>query len=363
MRPAVQATTIQVEPSRQKMSKESAIAAYDAAYDANANGAVMSRAAMKTALRVLDLAWDDGRLTEIARQEGVADHDALTKEDFRKIATEVAYRKLFDTDGSGKLDDLQKLMMSYDADRSGEFTVHEVQSIVHELNAANRDKSRLAKALALVVVLYVLTLVCIFGVALAAAEASKENHVQGDNLVALGGDAVRTDSVEARASMWELPLCDMVDLAYMKHVEFFFANGASDGADTPAVFKVAGAYKSAANAAAHVHLALADGGRLYIDADALVANFTDAASGAVYSVSFGDADEARRRRRRLRERAPRPTAAPTTPVGVIVSQEEFNAAHAPDEDTSARRLQFGGTFGGALLTSGSFTMMAASGGF
>ena len=89
MRPAVQATTIQVEPSRQKMSKESAIAAYDAAYDANANGAVMSRAAMKTALRVLDLAWDDGRLTEIARQEGVADHDALTKEDFRKIATEV----------------------------------------------------------------------------------------------------------------------------------------------------------------------------------------------------------------------------------------------------------------------------------
>jgi hypothetical protein len=28
-----------------------------------------------------------------------------------------------------------------------------------------------------------------------------------------------------------------------------------------------------------------------------------------------------------------------------------------------RRTQFGGAFGGALLTSGSFTMMAASGGF
>lgn len=35
-----------------------------------------------------------------------------------------------------------------------------------------------------------------------------------------------------------------------------------------------------------------------------------------------------------------------------------------DVNESGRRLlQFGGSFGGALLTSGSFTMMAASGGF
>ena len=37
------------------------------------------------------------------------------------------------------------------------------------------------------------------------------------------------------------------------------------------------------------------------------------------------------------------------------------AVEAPEE--AGRRLQFGGAFGGALLTSGSFTMMAASGGF
>ena len=32
-------------------------------------------------------------------------------------------------------------------------------------------------------------------------------------------------------------------------------------------------------------------------------------------------------------------------------------------EADKRELQFGGAFGGALLTSGSFTMMAASGGF
>ena len=95
----------------------------------------------------------------------------------------------------------------------------------------------------------------------------------------------------------------------MKHVEFFFANGART-ARTP------GCLRSRAEeqrTRPRTHLALADGGRLYIDADALVANFTDAASGAVYSVSFGDADEARaaaavcasaRRARRPRRRRP-----------------------------------------------------------
>ena len=36
---------------------------------------------------------------------------------------------------------------------------------------------------------------------------------------------------------------------------------------------------------------------------------------------------------------------------------------AAERRTGRNLLQFGGAFGGALLTSGSFTMMAASGGF
>lgn len=43
--------------------------------------------------------------------------------------------------------------------------------------------------------------------------------------------------------------------------------------------------------------------------------------------------------------------------------EHRDTANEESAPANRRKLQFGGTFGGALLTSGSFTMMAASGGF
>ena len=63
----------------------------------------------------------------------------------------------------------------------------------------------------------------------------------------------------------------------------------------------------------------------------------------------------------------------TTPLRRCAVGGHFNLFRAPVESQETagdkkekirgRGLQFGGAFGGALLTSGSFTMMAASGGF
>merc|ERR1712086_161043 len=50
-----------------------------------------------------------------------------------------------------------------------------------------------------------------------------------------------------------------------------------------------------------------------------------------------------------------------TPVDM--SADSKDVAVADEESSDVGEGQFGGAFGGALLTSGSFTMMAASGGF
>ena len=62
-------------------------------------------------------------------------------------------------------------------------------------------------------------------------------------------------------------------------------------------------------------------------------------------------------------------AIPSTPPCSIVAQPmdygtvRRKLAEVASTEATKRELQFGGAFGGALLTSGSFTMMAASGGF
>jgi len=299
---------------------------------------------------MLDLAWDDSRLTEIMKQEAIFDFNALSKDDFDKVATEIAYRKMFDTDGSGKLSPLQKLMMKYDADKSGAFSVNEVQTIVHELRESEKDKSRLMKLLGVVAVVYILTLGCIFAVSLGATEASKENHVSGGEMVDLEGNAVRTDTVESVADMWDLPTVDIVDLAYMKHVTFDIYDST---AWTAAAFKVAGAYSLGSDTSTHVYVITGDGGRLYINSDEPKATFTTS-SGAVYNVSF-DATSAMRRR--LSEGEVLPSMEPTTPPGVIRSRAEI-LPNGPQRrilrrgggmrHTGTFTLSSGGNAGGAL---------------
>ena len=52
---------------------------------------------------------------------------------FVELAKHVEYESLFDTDGDGELGALERIMMKYDADKSGEFSVREVKKIVDDL--------------------------------------------------------------------------------------------------------------------------------------------------------------------------------------------------------------------------------------
>ena len=76
------------EPSVTKVANEKYDNAFDEA-DADHDG-FLTRAEMKVALGKLDLAWNDERLTTIMNKEAVADHNAIAKADFRKIAAEVS---------------------------------------------------------------------------------------------------------------------------------------------------------------------------------------------------------------------------------------------------------------------------------
>jgi hypothetical protein len=263
---------------------------------------------------------------------------------------------MFDVNGDG-VGPLEETMMKYDLDGTGCFSPAEVKQIVHDMEEEKKVTSMMGKLIGALVLVIVALCGIMFAAVILGNEASKENHVDGDAMVNLEGDAVRVDTVESHASMWDLPLIDMADLAYMRHMEFYVVK---NGEMAPAAYKVSGAYKDPTDGAKHVYIVTPCSRELYINADVMQANLTILASGDSFLVSFGDDDDVRRRRA-LREEVEtsavgevRPTMAPTTPPDVFVSPKEFKVKRA-EQTNELRRLGFFS----ALMTSGNFMMMQA----
>lgn len=193
---------------------------------------------------------------------------------------------------------------------------------------------------------------CMFATSMTAGEIIKESKVPDCSDPSVSDTArcapkglTHVGVVESYTpTIFQLPTAPTNQLASLKDLSFYIdmtANPAEGGV-VEATYKIAGVTKSSATKATFY---TNNGFSVKIDSASQTGNITMA--GQVYPIL----EEPPATSRQLVE-------------GSAEMLDTFTGRQLVEEhDKRRRELQFGGAFGGALLTSGSFTMMAASGGF
>jgi len=143
----------------------------------------------------------------------------------------------------GKLDDIEKLMLKYDEDRSGHFCISEVKSIIRDLEQHKQNSKHLGRALIGTVGIGLLVLAAMFALMILSIEATKENRTKGNELVTNSGESVRVASVEALNGVFDLPYVSVEHLQYMTKVSFNVALDSS-AAVSSATFQLGGFLKA-----------------------------------------------------------------------------------------------------------------------
>lgn len=173
-------------------------------------------------------------------------------------------------------DAIGAIMKMYDTNGDGNFSIDEVRDIVHDVQSQKSKVKMLKSFVAILTLLVIVAFGAIFGVSLAAAEASKESHVTGGVMTSTTGVPVATSPVESFSdSIFDLPQApadQLLDLqTLMAFVDFsgaadpFFA-GTSAAATS---FQVTGSFKLSAT---QLVLTTASGGMIKIDSVARTAS-------------------------------------------------------------------------------------------
>ena len=153
-------------------------------------------------------------------------------------------------------------------------------------------------------------------------------------MTTLGGEAVQVDSVESTTTLWDIPGVETTSLAKMRDLVFYvdLTSKANVSAWAEATYKVAGVYKVSNDVAT---LVMTSGEEVTIR--------RTAQSGTI----------------RMSDGVEYPIAAACTGTCASGSRRlNTDEGMAPLSPPRPRRL-----FGGALMTSGSFTMLAAGSNF
>lgn len=146
----------------------------------------------------------------------------------------------------GELDELDKLMMKYDADCSGSFCIAEVKTIIHDLQAQKDTTKHLARALVATILVSLIIMGVLIALMILSIEVTKENKTRGGQMVDLSGGIVDVGAAEEFSSIFDIPKLDVSMLSYMKTITFY--TDMTDEPDigsqnSPAMFKLAGAIK------------------------------------------------------------------------------------------------------------------------
>jgi len=164
-----------------------------------------------------------------------------------------------------KLGDVEKMMLKYDQDRDGQFSISEVKSIIRDLEEQTRTSRNLGRALIGTVCGGLLVFGAMFALMILSIEATKENHTRGNEMVTNSGESVRVASVESFSSVFDLPKLPVEKLQYLNFVAFVIAPNNSTAASS-ASFKVGGFVKAAAQEddAQELHLFTTTGAEITI---------------------------------------------------------------------------------------------------
>ena len=153
-------------------------------------------------------------------------------------------------------------------------------------------------------------------------------------MTTIGGDAVQTESARSYTALFELPSVSTDTLAKMDSITMYVDMSSAPIAGwVEATYKITGAYKKSTDVC---YLSTPEGHLFTLDAVSSSGTLT-MASGTVFPVS----DQTPEERRNLKQAGPE--ARPMT-------HRELSA-------NQGRKLYYGGS----LMTSGSFTMMASTG--
>jgi len=284
----------------------------------------------------------------------------------------------FDVDGDGKIDEferkVQTAFQAADTDKSGTLTPIEMLGIMRHMSEGEKVKKRQGRtifALAGLAGLLVLMLgaVSITG-AVVGGEAIKESKVPNcddpsvtDNRCSVG-NIVHTGSIESfYPTIFALATGATNQLAYLKDLTMYvdMTSDPAIGGAVEATFKVAGAYKRTETT---VYIVTTNGYKIALHADTNTGTIT--MDGATFPVLDTPPSTGGRRLETSGAQAAvleTKTARQMAEVheerrklfnGALMTSGSFTMMAAGTGDR--RKL-----FSGALMTSGSFTMMAASG--
>ena len=178
----------------------------------------------------------------------------------------------------------------------------------------------------------------LLGLMFAANEASKEGHVKGAVSVDLNGNPVESKPLQSFGSLLEFPEMGAATLNELDYIAFSVVDDTGEAIDMR--FRVSAWTRQQTSKL--TTLVTQDGSKITIQGDGTSASVTYDA--VTYAVTV----PARQRRRLLAEKDSEPK------LFNSMGELEEHTTSFEGEDQSRRRLNFGG----ALMTSGSFTMMA-----
>jgi len=260
----------------------------------------------------------------------------------------------FDINGDGCLDPFEKKVMAAfkaaDRDNSGTLTPVEMIEIMRSMAESEKTKKRMGRTIFALIGLVVLLVLALVGVSITGAivggETIKESKVPScaDPEVSdprcSANNVVHTASVESfTPSIFALPTASTNQLAYLKDLTMYvdMSSDPAVGGAVEATFKVAGAYKRADTTA---YVVTTNGYKIALHSDSQTGTISmDDTTFPVLDTPPSSGG------RRLETSAEAPML------------ETKTARQMAQAHESRRKL-----FQGALMTSGSFTMMAASAG-
>ena len=288
-----------------------------------------------------------------------------------------------DSDGDGKVEQWEvevfNRIKDADADKSGSISVKELFGVIKQAAESDRAKRLFRRLFFVAVVVIFLLIGAMLGMGLVAGEAVKENRnpdcdeggCDPSRLVSVGSVESFVDSI------FDLPAAPTNQLAYLKSLTMYVDMSTTSNALLPAAlvessFKIAGAFKPSDTEA---YLVTDNGYTIMLDASARTGTVT------IEGETFAVTDQLTEASRRSLKTSADPQLVPTLSGRKLAEQHEERRRlwggslmtsgsftmmasggmrrELAEESTPANRRM---NWGGALMTSGSFTMMAATGG-